>query len=385
MANTLGFYNPPLFANELLIWLQKALGMSSRIHMGFDAERRTFNQGDVINIRRPGTFTATDAPSNGSGGTIQDVTPDSVQIQLTKHKEVRIAVDDKQLAYTGNALIDTHIAPTAYALADIIDQDLCGLYADIPWFIDTAGTIADFTNAWQRLFDNLAPSGDWHMMLNGALTNTYLQQQAFSQWQGAGPTGVDTQLRGSLGTKFGFETFSNQNVKTQTTTAIGSITQAQVNANVAKGATSLVIKDSDGVLAGTLAKGDTFVIAGNTQRYALTANATAAANLITVTITPPLAQAHVTNDNITIRQATAKAENLAFHRGAFALAMAKLPDYAGAGGIGAQFSSIQDPVTGLSLRYRIGYDNNFSRVIPVVDVLYGVQTLNPNLAVRLNS
>lgn len=238
MPNTLGFYNPPLFANELLIWLQKALGMSSRIHMGFDAERRTFNHGDVINIRRPGTFTATDAPSNGSGGTIQDITPDSVQIQLTKHKEVRIAVDDKQLAYTGNALIDTHIAPTAYALADIIDQDLCALYADIPWFIDTAGTIADFTNAWQRLFDNLAPSGDWHMMLNGALTNTYLQQQAFSQWQGAGPTGVDTQLRGSLGTKFGFETFSNQNVKTQTTTAIGSITQAQVNANVAKGAST---------------------------------------------------------------------------------------------------------------------------------------------------
>ena len=66
MANTLGNYNPIFYANEALIWLQKALGMASRVHLGYDAERRSVSQGQTISIRRPGSFTAQKGSSRGT-------------------------------------------------------------------------------------------------------------------------------------------------------------------------------------------------------------------------------------------------------------------------------------------------------------------------------
>ena len=84
MANTLGNYNETFFAQEALIQLENVMGMASRVHRDFDGETRS--KGDTIQIRRPGTFTAANAPATAS-----DLSTESVSVTLDQWKEVSLS------------------------------------------------------------------------------------------------------------------------------------------------------------------------------------------------------------------------------------------------------------------------------------------------------
>src|ERR1700687_6067968 len=347
MANVLGLYDPLFYAQEALIQLEKSLGMAGRVFRGYD--RNPQDKGSTIQIRRPTYFTATDMPAAST-----DLNPDTVSLVLNNWKGVQFGLTDKDLSFTKEVIIAEHIRPSSVAVADAIDATLNALYKDIPWFYDGAATpsdVSDFTGVQKILFDNKVPMDDLHLEICSERQAKYLNLTAFTQYQGAGDQGVSSQMRGALGEKFGFEIFANQNVVQHSTTALTAVTQLQLNAGAAKGATTIAIKDSDGVLAGTIAKGDTLLIAGNTQRYAVTAASVAAANVFTLTITPGLAVAGNTNDNVTLRQADGKNESLGFHRGAFALAMAPLSDLGNQ--LGAKIPTVTHPITALSARIRL--------------------------------
>jgi hypothetical protein len=378
-TNTLGYFNPVFYAQEALIQLQKALGMAGRIHRGYDEERRSFNKGEYINIKGPADFTVGDAPAAA-----QNLVTKSLQLQLSYWREVKFSLTDKELAFTTEQIIAEHIAPAAYALADDIDQKLALLYKDTPWFYDLASTtaITDFTGPYQVLFDNKVPMNNLHYMVNGTLQNGAQSLAAFNQAYGAGQAGLDTLQRGSLGQKFGFEIFANQNVQSHTPGVCADPTGAidfgsGTTAVYAKGAKLIHV---DGVTSGgTFKAGDTFVIAGNTQRYAITADVTMTSGEGDIAFTPGLAAA-VDEDSVVTGRIDTHTANLAFHRNAFALAMAPLTEIGNE--LGAKIAAVTDPVTGLSLRSRIYYVGNSSEVHVALDVLYGIKTLDENLACR---
>ena len=375
MANAPGaWYDPLWYANEILEVLEKVLGLAARVHRGYDKDPQ--QRGSTIQIRRPGSFTAQNAPSS-----VQDLTPTDVAITLDKWKEVKFAITDKELSEGQEVFIQDHIRPAAVAIADQIDQDLALAYLEVPWIASATApaAVADITGVKQILFDNKAPMFDQemlHFMVNSQVENELTQLQTFSQFQGAGASGEATQLSGQLGRRYGFNFFANQNVQTHTSGTSADATGALVGAH-AKGVTSISL---DGTTAsGTFKKGDTLVIAGNTQRYAITADATESSG-VTLAITPALVQAHADNDVVTI-DLTSGAVNLAFHRNFAALAMAPLSDMANE--LGARVETIVDPISNLSLRSRMFYIGDTSKVYVAVDVLYGVQVLDNNLAVRL--
>lgn len=382
MSNTLGVYNPIFYAQEALIQLESALGMAGRVHRGIEAERNSFGKGDTIKIRRPSTFTAQDAPSSA-----QDLNTETVTMTLSNWKEVKFALTDKELAYTSERIIEDHIRPAAYALADNIDQALCGLYTDIPWVYDLNATpgsvVTDVTGPRKLLFDNKVPMKDMslmHYLVDGSAEAGLLGNSAFGQWQGAGPEGVRTQMSGAMGSRFGLNFFANQNVKTHTAGTIDD-TALLVVGETAKGLKVITLDAADAGVAGTLVPGDTFVIAGNTQRYAVTALNTASGNAFTaVAFTPALAATAANDAVVTVDATSSQVQNMAFHKNAFALAMAPLSEIGN--GIGARIATINDPVSNLAIRSRIYYDGDNSKVNIALDVLYGYTTLDPNLAVR---
>lgn len=378
MVQLLGYYNPTFYAQEALIQLENALGMASRVHMGFDAERKAFGKGDVIAISRPTSFTAQDAPS-----TAQDLNPDKIQLTLSNWREVKFKLTDKDLAFTTEKIIADHIRPAAYELANDIDKKLSLLYRSVGNVYDFASTVAGIAAVKKKLFNQKVPLYDqanMHFMVDGGVEEALIQLAAFSQHQGAAGAGVSTQLTGNLGQRYGFNFFTNQNVQTHTTTAFTISGTVAVVGATAKGATSITI-DAVTTLTGTAKAGDTFVIAGNTQRYAVTADATAAGNAITVSISPALVADTADNAVVTWDQTdNGKGQNLAFHKNAFALAMAPLSEMGNA--LGAQIATIQDPKTGLAIRSRVYYVGNSSEVHVALDVLYGVTCLDPNLAIR---
>lgn len=381
MANTLGNYNPIFYAQEGLRQLENALGMAGRVYRGYEQERRTYGRGQLINIRKPSTFTAQDAPS-----TAQDLATQTKQMSLDYWKEVKFAVPDNEMAFTGEQIIAEHIRPAAYAIADYIDAALCGLYAKIPWFYalnaSPGSVLTDITGPHQILFDNKVPMADpamMHFMINGTLQAGLLANSGVGQWQGAGQAGVDRQRSGALGQIMGFNIFANQNVKTHTKGTASTGTLALNGAHSA-GATTVAL--DAGSVTGTLVAGDTFVIAGNTQRYSVTATSTASGNAFaSVSIFPALVQAYADNAVVTAELSNSTGENLAFHRNAFALVLAPLPDTI-PDQTGARVATVTDPVSGLSLRARQWYDGNTSKNYTSLDVLFALDVLDPNMAVR---
>lgn len=376
MANTLSVYDPIFYAQEALIQLEKALGMAGRVHRGYDKAPQ--QKGSVISISRPSTFSAQDAPSSA-----QDIDAGEVQISLDNWREVKFKLTDKELTFTTEKIITDHIRPAAYALADDIDQKLTALYKNVPWFKVNSSpcAVADITAVQRIMFNNHVPEDETmrHLMLSGVQREEFLNLAAFAQWQGAGQDGVETQMRGSLGRRYGFEIFANQNVKTHTAGVAADATGA-LSAAASKGATTIAF---DGVTAaGTFKAGDSFVLAGNTQRYVFTADATAdgAGAVASASIFPALVQDYADNTVITIDLQSGD-QGIAFHRNAFALAMAPLSELGNQ--LGARIATVTDPVTNLSLRSRLYYVGNSSEVHVALDVLYGIKTLDANLACRL--
>jgi hypothetical protein len=374
MPNVLSVYDPLFYAQEALIQLEKALGLAGRVHRGHDKAPQ--EKGSKISIRKPSTFVALDAPS-----TAQDVNAGEVQIDLNFWKEVKFGLTDKELTFTQEDIVREHIRPAAYALADNIDQNLALQYKKIPWLKAASGpaAVADITALQRILFDNQAPENDdnLHLMLSGVLREELLNLAAFSQWQGAGQAGVETQMRGSLGRKYGFEIFANQNVKTHTA-GVAADAAGEIAGAHSKGGTTIAFDLVTS--AGTFKTGDSFVIAGNTQRYVLTADATASSGAVTATgIFPALVQDYPDNSVITF-DLSSGVQSLAFHRNSIALAMAPLSTMGD--GLGAKMATVADPKTNLALRSRLFYEGNNSKVFVALDVLYGIQVLDPNLAVR---
>jgi len=387
MANTTSPYDPIFYAQEGLIQLEKALGMAGRVHRGYDKNPQT--RGSVIQISQPGTFTAQDAPSSA-----QDLNPTSLQITLNQWKEVKFALTDKELAYTGQQIVDDHIRPAAYALADKIDQALAALYKLVPYYESaTIGSVAtsDLINARKVLFNNRAPVEDvanMHGMVDGNFEAELLALAAFTQYNTGGDRATESLMRGAIGNgpRFGINWFANQNTPTHTSgTAADAAGAVNNGAGYAAGTTTINI---DGVTAaGTVKEGDILVVTGHNTQYAITADFTASSGAITgLTISPGLEAAVVDDQVVTIvfgagSGGSSKGQQLVFHRNAFALAMAPLPTLARE--LGARVESVVDPRTGLALRARMFYVGDTSKVYVALDVLYGVKLLDPKLACRI--
>jgi hypothetical protein len=376
-TNTLSIFDPLFYANLALIQLEKQLGMANRVHRGYD--KTPTQKGSTIAIPMISTFTAQDAP-----GTDMNINADSINIVVDQWKEVKFALTDKELNYTQQEIITKHIRPAAYALADVIDQALCNLYKGVPWYSGTAGavpsSVGDITGARKVMFNNAAPltPGMVHLMIDGNAEEAFLKLSAFSQQQGAADVGVNTQLTGSLGQKFGFEVFSNQNVKTHVKGTCSTTTLA-INKTASSFPIGSAAIDIDAVaVTGTLVPGDILQIAGDAQNYVVTTTSTAAGNAFSaVGIFPKLVKAAA--DNVVVTAVLQNGvRNLAFHRNFGALAMAPLTDMANQ--LGAKVATVSDPITGLTLRSRVWYVGDSSVVKVGLDVLYGTKILDGNLA-----
>lgn len=371
-------YDPFFYANEAIVQLEAALGMANTVHRGYTHTPQT--KGSVIEIRVPDTFTAQDAPSSA-----QDLEPTYTQITLNKWKEVKFKLTDKELTLADNRIIEDHIRPAAYALAENIDTELNKLYKDVPWFFDLSSTPAasDITGVRKILQDNRVPLTDVSNMfleIDPAAEKGFLDLAAFSQQQGAGDTGIQTQVTGSLGRKYGFNTYVNQNVQTHT---MGTTVDTALAVNNAAGyAVGDTVVALDAAGTGTVVKGDVLSFAGHSQKYVVSdTSLTISGNaLAAVTIFPALKAAVADNEVVTLYMDTHVA-NLAYHRHAFALATAPLSEMGNQ--LGARIATVSDPRTNISLRSRLFYDGNNSAVYVALDVLYGTKTLDPNKAARL--
>lgn len=400
MANTLGFYDPNFYAATALVQLEKALGMAGRVYRGYDKNPQEY--GSVINLRRPTYFVAQQMPI--SSANTSNLTPDNISITLDQWHGVQFSLSDKELNYSQERIINEHIRPAASAVADKIDVSINQKATEVPWYFPVTGTtdVKDIPALRRRMFENQVPLNDIHLELNGEREQYFLGNDTFNK-ANESANGGETQMTGSLGRKFGFEIFANQNVQAQpaggtlaNATAAATANQATLSAALTAG-TACVITIAAATLTGTLKVGDIIqvgVAGTNTgglggkalttiRNFVVATDATAAANAISATCFGGVRDSETAASGAVVSwvvQSASKYDNLAFHRNFAALAMAPLPETAAR--LGAQIASVADPITGLALRVTLWYEGLDAKVYVRIDALWGVKVLDRDMAVR---
>ena len=397
MSNTLGNYNPQFYANSALEVLYKQLGMAARVHRSLEGERNSAGneKGSIVNTKRPVTFTAAQHVAN-TGTTAQDVGGQNVAITLDQHYEVKFAVTDVELAYASEKLINDHIAPAAAAIADNVDLALHGLGAKVGPKATLTGAVDTgfITEPRKVLRGNKVPMDRVYYGVDTGLEQAFLELEIFHAARIAGDgENKSALLQGSLGTRFGVETFVSQNADITNAAMTSTATASDASGDEA-GAVNLVagyainestiLIDAMGTVE-TVEIGDTFTLAGDDTTYILTANTTMSGGAGSISFYPGLRKAVandvvITFDNLSATQEASHYQNLMFHQNAFALVFAPLPSTGD--GKGAVISTARDPITGMSVRARMWYDGDLAKNMVALDVLYGVQTLDSMMAVR---
>lgn len=400
MANTI--ITPSIIAKVGLAQLENNLVMGKKVYR--DYSREFVKVGDSISVRRPVKFTAQD----GAVAINQDVTEGKFTLSMDKRKHVSWSFSTQDLTMSIVEYNERYIKPAAIALANQIDYDLTGLYNKVWNWVGTPASpvdsFADFAKAPRRLDEGAVPQDNRHAVLSpadswgliGSQTALYMQDVARGAYR-----------RGDLGEIGGVMTAMDQNIRTHTNGAAaggGLINGANQNVTYATSMdtnTQTLITD-DWTASTTFKAGDVFTIAdvyavnpvskqstGVLQQFVIQNDITATGTNCTLTIAPAIITSgpYQTVDSVPADGAAITmvgtgsaqyAQNLVFHKNAFALVMADLemPD-------GAAFKA-RESQNGFSMRVIKYYDGEMDEDKIRLDVLYGVKAIYPDLATRLS-
>jgi hypothetical protein len=332
--------------------------------------------GDTIQVRKPVRSSAIDT-SGDISGSIEDTEETSVSITLNRQYGVPRALTSKELTMNIDDFTRIVTQPAINAIAENVNAAILARYEDIPYYTGTSGTtpdaLSDLANVGKVLNTNDAPQMDRALVMDFDALAKY---QALDSIVEVDKSGTNQALRqGLLGQIYGMTLAADGQVPTHTAGTFTAIATPVTDGVTAAGATTITMDGGSGTE--TILKGDIFTIDG--QQYVATANATATGGEIDVPVYPAV-PAEIANDTAVTfpdESATAHVANLGFHRDAFALAMAPLEAPMG----GANAATVN--FKGLSIRVIMDFDFNNDKNLIRFDVLYGVKTMFPELAVRL--
>lgn len=408
MSNTT--LNASIVAKAAVAILENELTMANAVYRGyedeFDKKINGYTVGDTITIRKPTDYTV----RNTITASAQDVTEAKLTLQVNKIAGVDFAFTSQQLTLNIGELSERVIKPAMVQIANQIDVDVMGLYKDIPQWVGTPGTnISTFagfakgpTNLDQRSVPQdmrsavLSPADYWAMA--GGQTALYLQN-----------VGDKAYRKGRIGEIGGVDTFMSQNVPTFTTGPMGGtplVNGASQNTTYDTTGANTQSLITDGWTASAAARvvvGDVFTIAGVydvnpvtkatmsiLKQFVVTANGSSdGSGNLTLTIAPQIitsgafkncSAAPADNAALTFvgTANTGYINNLMFHKNAFALCTVPMVKPPGSVDCSRQSKN------GISVRVIPFYDGTNDKSTWRLDVLYGVQTIDRRLAVRVS-
>jgi hypothetical protein len=207
------------WAQEGLAILEENMVMARLVHRDFSNEVASF--GDVVNTRRPGTFTAkrkTDADSV----TNQDAVATNVQVPLDQHVYVSFTIKDGEASKSFQDLVELYLTPAAQEIASSVDRILCGQVHEFLnnkvgelMTMDSTNAKSYLLAAREKMNTNKAYAGGRNMVLSPASETELLETELFISAEKRGDDG--TALReASLGRVFGFDTYMDQNIPSVT-------------------------------------------------------------------------------------------------------------------------------------------------------------------------
>lgn len=337
-------------------------------------------KGDTVLVRKPAMLEAKEFEMTGSD-TIepQEMSEDAVEVKLDKMATVDVELGAWE-SLTEADLDRVFYEPAAVALAEKINRDGLGLYADIYQVVGTPGvvptTLDAFADAAYALDAAKVPTAPRRAIWSARALSKF---RTIPDVVNAEKSGTTTALRnGSIGTIFGIDNYMSQATPVHTAGSLVTTTGVTLTVDgTANEGKSITIKSSAPISLKGVKPGELLKIGGG--YYTVTAAATGGSTSVQVDISP--AYTGAAGETVTFA-ADAKGNavasytnNLIFHPNAFAFVTRPLITPAGV-------ESYTTSYNGVSLRATRGYDMKTKKETLSLDVLYGYKTVYPELAVR---
>ena len=209
MANT--FLTIDMIAKEALMILRKNAVMAGLVHRDYSKEY-VAGVGDTITIRKPATFTVKDFVES-TGITVQDATEEKQTVKMDKFYDVSFAVTSKDLTMNISDFSAQLLVPAMMAFRDKIDAEIIKVAETATHTVTHAeGLIApaDVISARKLLNDGATPLSMRSLVVGTQAEADLLSSELFVSAEKVGST--EGLKEASLGRKFGFDTYVDQNV-----------------------------------------------------------------------------------------------------------------------------------------------------------------------------
>ena len=209
MANT--FLTIDMIAKEALMILRKNAVMAGLVHRDYSKEF-VAGVGDTITIRKPATFVVKDFVES-TGITVQDATEDKKTVKMDKFYDVSFAVTSKDLTMSISDFSAQLLVPAMMAFRDKIDAEIIKVAETATHTVTHAeGLIApaDVISARKLLNDGATPLSMRSLVVGTQAEADLLSSELFVSAEKVGST--EGLKEASLGRKFGFDTYVDQNV-----------------------------------------------------------------------------------------------------------------------------------------------------------------------------
>lgn len=405
MANSI--LTPTKIAKESLMEFKNGLGMGKDVYSEYSEEfaQKGAKIGSSVTIRKPNRFIVQD------GATLvnQDVTEESVILTLSSQKHVAISFTSADLTLSIDEFSKRYIKPAAHALANQVDIDLHNLAKDVSNLVGTPGTTPQTSlvvlQAGQKLNEMSAPNDGDRSISMGPVMNAYMVDSFKGFFNPQGNLSEIMEKGMVAKSHLGFDRWRMaQNIYQHTVGPLGGT--PLVNGATSTGASTLVTDGWTAAASSRVKAGDVFTIAnvyavnpiskvstGALQQFVVTADGSSdGSGSLTLSISPSIyssASGALQNvsalpaDNAALTfvgtASTIYPQNLAFHRGAFALGFA---DLVLPGGCDIAERAV-DKESGFSMRLIRQYSISTDAFPARLDVLYGKKTVNPAWACRI--
>ena len=209
MANT--FLTIDMIAKEALMILRKNAVMAGLVHRDY-SKNFVAGVGDTITIRKPATFVVKDFVES-TGITVQDATEATKTVKMDKFYDVSFAVTSKDLTMNISDFSEQLLVPAMMAFRDKIDAEIIKVAESATHKVTHAEGIiapADIIAVRKLLNDGATPLSMRSLVVGTQAEADLLSSELFVSADKVGDT--EGLKEASLGRKFGFDTYVDQNV-----------------------------------------------------------------------------------------------------------------------------------------------------------------------------
>ena len=175
-----------MWANEGLAILEENMVMANLVSRDFENEIR--NYGDVVNTRRPGTFTIT-RKADGDALVPETASATNVPVRLDQWFYKNFVIKDGEASLSFQDLVDVYLLPSMQVIARSVDRAIIGrIHAFLTGVNNRAGRLCGLTpttsqddvlEARQHLNERLAPMTGRNLVLSSASETALLKNTLF--------------------------------------------------------------------------------------------------------------------------------------------------------------------------------------------------------------